>query len=267
MQVAFGRLTLGALTLVMITLVTRTALPRRAVAWGHLAVLAALLNAIPFTLFAIGQQTVSSSLAGIINAATPLATLLVILAAFPEERPTRGRILGLLVGFFGILVVLGVWTGMAGGQRSGVLACLGAIACYGLAFPYARRHLGQAPEGPIALATGQVSLAAVMLVPVLFLTGAQPPGLITVNVALAMFALGAVSSGVAYIWNFQIVSRAGATTASSVTYLTPVVAALVGVAFLGEKLTWNQPVGALIVLTGVAISQGHLTPRHKVKTS
>lgn len=73
-----------------------------------------------------------------------------------------------------------------------------------------------------------------------------------------MLALGVLSSGVAYVLNFRIVAAAGATTASSVTYLTPLVAALVGVSLLGEHLTWNQPAGALVVLTGVAVAQGRL---------
>lgn len=123
------------------------------------------------------------------------------------------------------------------------------------AFPYSRRHLAKADEGPLALASGQVSLATVLMAPVLLVTGFYPVGEVSGGVLAAMLALGAIGSGLAYVWNFQVVSRAGATTASSVTYITPLVAAIVGVTFLGEDLTWNQPVGALIVLSGVATTQ------------
>ncbi|MEH3075562.1 MAG: DMT family transporter [Quadrisphaera sp.] len=255
-QVAYWRLALGALTLLAISAATRTHLPRARRTWGHLLVLALLLNAAPFTLFAIGQQSVSSVLAGIINATTPLATLAVILAAFREERPTRARATGLLIGFAGVAVVLGIWRGFAGSELTGVLACLGAVACYGVAFPYSRRYLAGSGEGPVALATAQVLLAAGLMLPVLAVTGAAPTAPVTLTVVVAMLALGALCSGVAYVLNFRIIAAAGASTASSVTYLTPVVAAVVGVSVLGEHVQWNQPVGAAVVLVGIAISQG-----------
>lgn len=254
-QVAFWRLFLGAATLAVIVIVTGTRLPRDPRTWAHLAVVAAFLNAMPFTLFAIGQQHVSSLLAAILNAATPLVTLLVVIAAFPEEKPTWFRALGLATGFVGILVVLGVWRTLPEGELGGVVACLAAIACYGIAFPYSRRYLRDTGVRPAGLAAGQVGLATVMLLPVLLITGVEPAAPLTGRVIIAMLALGAFSSGVAYILNFHVVSRAGATTASSVTYLTPVVAVMVGVSFLGERVTWNEPAGALIVLLGVAISQ------------
>ncbi|MFB9376736.1 DMT family transporter [Kineococcus gynurae] len=259
-QVAFWRLALGASTLLVVSAATRTRLPRGRRTWAHLLVLAALLNAAPFTLFAVGQQSVSSVLAGIINATTPLATLLVILVAFREERPTRRRTTGLLTGFVGVAVVLGVWRGLAAGELTGVLACLGAVACYGVAFPYARRHLASSGARPVALATAQVLLATGLMLPVLALSGTTPTAPPTPTVVAAMVALGALCSGLAYVLNFHVVAARGASTASSVTYLTPVVAAVVGVAFLGEHLRWNQPLGAGLVLVGIAVSQGHRFP-------
>lgn len=260
-QVVFWRLLLGLAALALISAATRTALPRTGRTWAHLAVLGLLLNAAPFTLFAIGQQTVSSMLAGIINAATPLATLFVVLVALPEEKPTRQRVAGLLLGFVGILVVLGVWRGFPGGELGGIAACLLAVGCYGLAFPYSRRYLTGLPEGPVALATGQVTCATALMLPLLLVTGVAPEDDVTGRVVAAMLALGVLSSGVAYVLNFRIVAAAGATTASSVTYLTPLVAALVGVSLLDEHLTWNQPAGALVVLAGVALAQGRLSHR------
>lgn len=257
-QVVFWRLLLGLVALTAVSVASRTALPRTVRTWGHLAVLALLLNAAPFTLFAIGQQTVSSVLAGIINAATPLATLLVVLVALPQEKPTRQRVAGLLIGFAGILVVLGVWRGFPGGELGGIASCLLAVGCYGMAFPYSRRYLTDLPEGPVALATGQVACATGLMLPLLLLTGVYPEHPVTGRVVAAMLALGVLSSGMAYVLNFRIVAAAGATTASSVTYLTPLVAAVVGVSLLGEHLTWNQPAGALVVLAGVAVAQGRL---------
>lgn len=170
-QVATARQVLGALTLLALCLVLRVALPRDRRTWAHLVVVALLLNVAPGLLFAVGQQTVSSVIAGIINAMTPLATLAVILAAYPEERPTPRRVLGLLLGFAGVAVVIGVWRGLGDGQWFGVLACLAAITCYGLALPYSRRYLTATGQRPLSLVTGQVVLAGALMLPVLALAG------------------------------------------------------------------------------------------------
>jgi drug/metabolite transporter (DMT)-like permease len=257
-QVAAGRIVLGAVTLLLLAAVTRTPLPRQARTWWHLAVVGALLNAVPFTLFAYGQQYISSVLAGIINAATPLATLLVILTAFREEKPSRQRIAGLAVGFTGVCVVLGVWQGFTGGEWNGALACLLAVGCYGLAFPYARRYVSGSGHPPVALATGQLLCAAGMMLPVLAVSGTTADGPVTSAVVVSMLLLGALGSGLAYVLNFHIVAAAGASTASTVTYVTPVVAAAVGVTLLDEQVAWNEPVGGLIVLAGIAVAQGRL---------
>ncbi|MFS0702320.1 DMT family transporter [Cellulomonas sp. 179-A 4D5 NHS] len=257
-QVAFWRIAVGAVTLLVIAAVTRTPLPRDARTLGHLTVLALLVNAVPFTLFALGQQSVSSVLAGIINAATPLMTLLWVALFFRAERPGPARASGLVLGFLGLLVVMGVWHGLGTGQLGGVLACVGAITCYGLGFPYTRKFLSGTPHPPVALAAGQIGIAAVVMTPVVLVSGVDPVGDVTTAVLVAVLALGVLSSGVAFILNFRVIARAGTTTASSVTYLTPVVAAAVGVLFLGDHVTWNQPVGAVVVLLGVAIAQGRL---------
>jgi drug/metabolite transporter (DMT)-like permease len=271
-EVAFGRLAIGAPTLLAVARLTGTPLPRRRATWRHLAVAALLFCSIPFTLFAWGETQVSSILAGIINACTPLATLAVTLAAFPEERPTRARIAGLAIGFAGALVVIGAWDGMAGGELAGALACVGAICCYGIAFPYTRRHLIGAGEGPIGIATGQVVLGALFLLPVVVAQAALGGGAVTMPISGGtiggMLALGALGSGVAYVLNTRIVMIAGGTVASSVTYVTPLFAVAAGVLLLGEPLSWHQPVGGAVVLLGVAVAQGRIRlPRARVATA
>jgi len=254
-QVVFWRLALGAAALLVMVAIARVRLPSGLRTWGHLAVVAVLLNAAPGWLFAFGQQHVSSVIAGILNAMTPLATLAVILAAYPEERPTARRVAGLLTGFLGVAVVIGVWRGLGSGEWSGVLACLAATVCYGLALPYTRRHLASVPGPKIGLVAGQVTLSAVMVLPILLLTGPAPHGEVTPAVVASMVALGTLGSGVAYALNFRTIEVAGPGTASTVTYITPVVAAVVGVVFLGTRIDWNVPVGALVVLAGVAVAQ------------
>ncbi len=260
-QVASGRLLLGALTLVVISVVTRTRLPRGGRTWAHLAVVGALSCAIPFTLFAYGEQHLTSVLAGLINAATPLATLASVLAAFPEERPTRERVAGMLVGFLGVVTLTGAWEGFTSAEALGVAALVGAILCYGVAFPYARRYLSSTGEGPIALATGQVLLGAALTLPLLAWTGTALVGPLTPAVIWSMLALGSLGSGLAYVLNFRVIAAAGSAVASTVTYLTPIVATVLGVLLLREQLTWYEPVGGAVVILGIAVSQGRLHRR------
>jgi len=256
-QVAFVRLAIGAAALLLVSALTGVRLPRKLSTWRHLFVVAMLVNSVPFTLFAYGETHISSVLAGIINAATPLTTIAVILMAFPEEKPTVERAVGLLVGFVGILVVVGVWQGLGSGEWTGVAACLGAVTCYGVAFPYTRRHLAGLPESGVALATGQVMCAAVVLLP-LGVAAGPLHGPITVEPVLGMLGLGALGSGIAFVLNYQIVRAAGPSTASTVTYLTPLFAIAVGSAFLGETVAWHEPIGGLVVLLGVAVAQGRV---------
>lgn len=262
-EVAFARMLIATVTLLVVIAVMRVPLPRKASTWKHLAVVALLMNSIPFTLFAFAETHVSSVLAGIINATTPLTTLVVILLAFPEEHPTRQRVVGLLIGFVGVLVVLGVWRGMEDGTLVGVLALIAAVICYGIGLPYTRRYVSSSGDGPISLAAGQVVLAAAFLLPAVVVNAMQQParGTATTGAVIGVLALGALGSGVAYILNYRIIAAAGASTSSAVTYVTPIVAVIVGVGFLGEHITWYEPVGALIVLFGIAYSQGRFTRR------
>lgn len=253
-QVVWGRLALGALTLLAMSAVTRSPLPKDPRLWGHLLVVSLLLCVFPFTLFAWAEQYVSSGIASILNATTPLQTMLCALVALPQERLTRERAGGLLLGFAGVLIVLGVWAGVAG-DLGGELACLAATASYGAAFVYLRRFVAGQGVPALSLATVQVGLgAAVLLAATPWIV--RPAPQLDGRVVLSMVALGGLGTGLAYVWNTAIVSRWGATNASTVTYLTPLVGVLLGVMVLGEQATWNQPVGALIVIAGVLVAQG-----------
>lgn len=258
--IALVRCAFGALALGAVLLVTRQSLPRDRHTWLHLFIVSVILNSVPFTLFGIGETEVSSITAGIINAATPVATLLVLLIS-RVERPTTPRILGLSVGFVGVLVLLGVWNGISG-SLGGVLACFGAICCYGIGVPYTRRFLTGSPEHPASatryssdsLAAGQLLCAVVTLIPVSLFTGVTHAPLTAATMA-SVAALGVFCTGVAYALNYRVIARAGASTASSVTYLTPIVSVIAGILILNEPLHWYEPVGGVIVVVGVMLSR------------
>jgi drug/metabolite transporter (DMT)-like permease len=256
-QVAFGRVAIGAVALLTVCAITRTTLPRDRSTWKHLFIMAIMLNSGPFTLFAYGETHISSVLAGIINAVTPLFAFLAFFVVLPQERASRDRIAGLLVGFGGVVVVLGVWNGLGSGEWTGVAACLLAVAGYGVSFPYARRHLMNSPSSPLAICTGQISLGSLQLLPFVLFSGGVS-GDVTWAPVMAMVALGALGSGLAYVANFHVITTVGGTVASTVTYLTPLVAVVVGIVFLRESLAWYEPVGAGIVLLGAAMTQGRV---------
>ena len=253
--VAFGRVFLGATTLLLIARVKNISLPKGLRTWFFLWVVSLLLNVIPGFLFAYAETKVTSILAGIINACTPFATLIFIFLLSKDEKPKPFQIQGLLIGALGVGVVLGIWSGLGSGSTSGVIALFFAISCYGLSFPIIKRFLTPLNLKPESLAAGQLTSGAITLLPFFIIHGINKYDARPIAYA-GMLALGIFGSGVAYIWNFRIVAAAGSAIASSVTYLTPVVAVLVGWIFLGEKITWNEPIGALIVIFGAALAQG-----------
>ncbi len=258
--VSFGRIALGALALLLVVVVRRERLPAGARVWLHCAVMAVLFNSVPWTLFAYGEQHTSSIVAGLWNATTPLWVLVITLSVFGDERPSATRVVGLVVGFSGVATLLGPWRGFGGGQIVGYLCCAGAALCYGFGFPYTRRFLAGRGESGVALSAAQLLCATAMLAVVVPLARAP-----TANIGLdgvgSLVALGAVGSGIAFAMNFAIVRAKGAGTASLVTYVIPIFSTVLGVVVLSEPLHWNQPVGTVVLLAGVAISQGRLVRR------
>ena len=255
--VAFGRVSLGAITLLLWARFKGISLPKGGSMWFHLWIVSLLLNVIPGYLFAVAETEVTSILAGIINAVTPLMTLLAIMLAFREEKPKSYQVVGLLLGFVGVLTVLGAWQGLGENPARAVIALLCAVACYGISFPYSRKYVLPKKVKAESLAAGQLTMGAITLLPVYLIDGITTtnyrPGPV-----IAMLTLGILGSGFAYIWNFKIMEAAGSAIASTVTYVTPVVAVIVGIIFLGEGVTWYEPVGGLIVLLGAAISQNRI---------
>ena len=255
LQVAFGRMMFGSLALIAITIARRERLPREPRVWAHLAVAAALANSLPFTLFAYAERQVSSALASIGNATVPLFTLLFALLLLPSERPTLRRTVGLAIGFAGVLVVLGVWRGVTTGPDvAGMALILIAAASYGVSGVYMRRYLSSTEYSSLALSVGQLVVGSVEL-GVLLPFATTMPHHLPARVVVAIFTLGTFGTGIAYVLSYGLIRLAGATVASTVTYFIPVVSIVIGVVGLGEKLAWNAPVGAVIIVAGALWSR------------
>ncbi|MFE6974729.1 DMT family transporter [Streptomyces sp. NPDC057682] len=258
-QVTLGRLLSGTAVLAATMAVKRERLPRTARTWGHLAVAAFLLNALPFSLFAYAELTIPSTLAGICNATSPLWGMALSLVALSEDRPTRRRVAGLGLGFLGVLTVLGAWQGFSGLDFRGTAMALLASLSYPIGWIYVRRTLAGTGASTLSLTGSQLFLGTVQLALVTPLFTSAPSGF-PLWPTLSVIALGALGTGLAVLLQYGLVTEVGPTTAQMVTYFIPVIATAAGVAVLGEHLSWNTPVGALIVLTGAALTQSRPRP-------
>ncbi|MFF1736479.1 DMT family transporter [Streptomyces sp. NPDC058247] len=253
-QVTLGRLAFGTAVLAAAMAVKRQRLPRGIRTWGHIAVAALLLNSLPFSLFAFSEQTIPSTLAGICNATSPLWGMALSLVALSEDRPTRRRVAGLGIGFLGVLTVLGVWQGFHGLDLAGTAMALLASLSYPVGWIYLRRTLAGTGHSNLSLSGAQLLMATLQLAvvtPVFTMLPAHFP----VVPLLAIVALGALGTGLAFLIQYGLVAEVGPTTAQMVTYFIPVIATAAGVALLGESLTWSTPIGAVIVLAGAALTQ------------
>ncbi|TDT39243.1 drug/metabolite transporter (DMT)-like permease [Streptomyces sp. BK208] len=253
-QVTLGRLVFGTAVVAVAMAVKRERLPRGTWTWVHLAVAGLLLNALPFSLFAFSELTIPSSLAGICNATSPLWGMALSLVALSEDRPTRRRVAGLGIGFLGVLTVLGVWQGFHGLDVTGTALALLASLSYPVGWIYVRRTLAGSRHSHLSLTGAQLGLATVQLAVVTPLFTSVPTSF-PVLPLLAVAALGALGTGLAFLIQYDLVAEVGPTTAQMVTYFTPVIATAAGVALLGESLSWSTPVGAAVVLAGAALTQ------------
>jgi drug/metabolite transporter (DMT)-like permease len=265
-QIVLGRLLAAAVAMLVVVAYRKETLPRQLTPWAHLAVMAVVTNIAPYFLFAWAEQHITSGLAGVLNATTPLFTLLLAVSTH-TERLTVPRVIGLALGFLGVVVLAAPWhDGGVGSSLLGVGASLLASASYAASYVYARRFLSVRQLSPLVLSTGQMVAGAVLL-GILAPGVALQPMTLTASVVISVVVLGVIGTGVAYILNYRLIADEGATAASTVTYLLPIVAVLLGLAVLGEPVGWNLAVGALIVLAGVALSEGRVNRRRRTQFS
>ncbi len=258
MQLVFLRLLLAAGLLLLICRIRGLRLPREPIVWVHFAVAATVGNVVPFFLFGVGERSVDSGLAGILNATTPLWTVVVALLARTERVMSAPRAAGLLLGFAGTLVIFAPWRSGGTGTVSGAAACLTAAALYGVLFVYVGRFLTGRDLAPTVLSAGQLTVATVLSALALPVGWHAPH--FRPDAVGSVAVLGLLGTGVAYILNYRLITDDGPTVASTVTYLIPVVAVLLGVAALGESLSGLGLAGMAVVLAGVGLVRRGTAP-------
>ena len=246
-----ARLALGAGTLGIVCWARGYALPRGWTSWGHLAVAALLANVAPYFLFAVGEHLTSSAYAGILNGTTPLWTALTA-AVVTRARPGPLPLAGLGIGFLGTVLIAEPWHQSGTATIAGVVACLVAAALYGVSYVYLARYVTPLPADPIAIAAGQLGVAAAVSPALVPIDGGRIGGA-TPTALLAVLVLGVAGTGLAYVLNYALLNAEGPTATSLVAYLIPVVAAVLGVLVLGDRLPAFAGAGAVLVLFGVAV--------------
>jgi drug/metabolite transporter (DMT)-like permease len=251
-----GRVGIAALTLIPVVLVALG--PRRALAelrrhWRPLFVVGALNSSVPFWLLSWSETRIDSGLAAIIQAAAPIFLALLALRFVPSERVGGWRLVGLLVGFAGVGLLVGV---QHGGDVLAALAVVGTALCYAGGILYAGRRLSGVQ--PMVTALGTMTAATVLSVPAGI---AQAPGSVpSAETIAAVLVLAVVCSAIAYILYFAIMAGAGASRAILITYLVPAVAVFYGAVFLSEPLTASSLAGLALILAGVALGTGAVSP-------
>ena len=260
LTIVAGRVGIAAITLWGVLGVLRIPAPRGWQLWASLFVMGLLNNVVPITLIVWGQTQISAGLAAILNATTPLFTVLLAHVLTEDETLTPARGLGVLLGLAGVVVLIGpeVLQGL-GSDVISQLAVVAPAVSYACAGIFGRRFRSWGIN-PIATATGQVTASTVLLAPVALLVD-QPWTLGTspTQAWLALAGLGILSTALAYILYFRILARAGATNVLLVTMLIPVSAVVLGALVLREQLAAGQVIGMGLIALGVLSIDGRLS--------
>ena len=261
LSVVACRVGLASMLLMAFVMITGRKLPQSIHTWGALFALGCLNNVIPFSLITWGQTHIDSSLASILNATTPVFS--VILAHFltKDEPLTKNRLAGVLLGWAGVAVLMGIDSLSGIGMKTaGQAAVLGAALLYSLAAIFGRRFRD---IDPVVVATGMLTGSSFIMIPLAFIVE-QPLSLHpTAATFAALFGLAAVSTSLAYIIYFYVLSKAGATNILLVTFLIPVSAIFLGMMVLGETPGWNAFAGMALIFAGLIFIDGRLLPWRK----
>ena len=256
LTIVLARVAIAAILLLPVLWICGARLPANLSGWVPFLVMGLLNNVIPFSLIVSGQTQIASGIASVLNATTPLFTVLVMAASGDEPLAAR-RVVGVLAGLVGVIILRGQGLEFKSGQTLGMALCLGAALSYGVSGLWGRRKLAGVP--PLTSATCQLICSSVVM---LALAGAiEQPWLLpapSVQTWLALLGTAALSTALAYVVFFQILVRSGASNVMLVTLLIPVTAILLGHFLLSEPLEASEVIGALIIGGGLLIIDGRM---------
>ncbi len=255
-----ARVAIGAMVLAVVMRLTRQALPRERRVYGHMVVVALLGIVIPFTLITWGEQTIDSGLAAILTGTVPLFAIILAALVLHDEPITVNRLVGLVVGFAGLVVLTSPSFGSGpGGTLPGVLALIGSSVSYGAAGVYARRTVSDVP--PLTNAFLEVGFAALITLALALALDDPFATRIEASTVLSVAWLGLIGSGLAFLAFFYLLGRWGATRTSLVAYVMPVVGVVLGVIVLRETVSLPVLIGMALIIAGVALANSQFGQR------
>jgi len=251
-QVVGYRLVIGAITMFAIALYYGKSFPRSITPWLHFIVYAVIGNILPYLLIATGQLTITSGMAGLLMAFMPLVTLVLAHIFLPNDKLTRFKILGFIIGISGVLFILGPSINNGNNTLFGILLVLGAAFAYAINTIIASRLPSYDPLVSSASVLLVASLLSFFIWPnIFFINFSNIPFISGVSILL----LGALPTGIAAFLYFIIINTAGATFLSNINYLIPVVAFFLGALLLGEDILWQNILALLLIISGIFISR------------
>jgi drug/metabolite transporter (DMT)-like permease len=252
--IVFLRVVFAAIILAVVVYLSGQRMPSSPRVWGAYFIMGALNNALPFSLIVWGQSRIDSGLASILNATTPIFTVLLAHFLTSDERLTIRKSLGILIGFLGVYVMLQPelkdgfsWRGL------GLIAVLGAALSYAFAGIFGKRFK---QEPPLVNSAGMLACSSLIMLPLVLITGALGASQPSFANMAAILGLATVSTVLAYLLYFRILSSAGATNVLLVTFLIPVSALLLGVGVLGEVIHIMAYAGMGCIFVGLIIIDG-----------
>ena len=256
LALVFLRVTIAALILLLVVCLRGHRIPTGLKTWGAYFVMGALNNAIPFSLIVWGQTLIDSGVASILNATTPIFTVLLAHFLTSDEHLNIRKIGGVLIGFCGVFLMMSPelqngfsWRGL------GLIAVIGATISYSLAGIFGKRFK---QESPMVTSTGMLICSAIMMAPLAIFSGSLGASVLSTQAIAAVLGIAAISTAMAYLLYFRILAAAGATNVLLVTFLIPVSALLLGIGVLGEVIHVLEYAGMGGIFLGLIVIDGRV---------
>ncbi len=250
----FLRVAMAAALLYLVLKFKKINLPTTKNAWKNFTIMGFFSCAFPFALFAVGEQFIDSSLASIINGSTPLFTLIIAHFFIQNDRLSKTKFYGSIIGFFGLFVLVAPTLFQAHATIPGIIAVTCAAASYGIGIVYTKKNMQNSK--PLATATAQLIMSSLFLLPFSLMENPFAIQQISGAAVFSIISLAILGTVIAFIIYYQLISATSATYVSAVTYIMPIFGMILGATILAEQLTWNSYVGSSLILLGVMTVNG-----------
>lgn len=252
----FLRVGIAAMILLAVVYARGQRMPDRLKTWGSYFVMGALNNALPFCLIVWGQTRIDSGVASILNATTPIFTVLLAHFLTSDERLTAPKLLGVFIGFLGVYLMMSPELKHGFSMRGlGLVAVIGAAVSYSFAGIFGKRFKN---ESPMVTSAGMLICSAIMMAPLAIFSGALGASVLSIQAVAAVIGIAAISTAMAYLLYFRILASAGATNVLLVTFLIPISALLLGIGVLGETVHILEFAGMGCIFLGLIVIDGRV---------